>query len=105
MPDSQQLPCLTSIITNLDQTKSERAQVEICYCLAYSRRAREEHKIPLRLFLELKKAIVKSDHKDIYEVNTFIDELPHKLKLETASHVHLRGQVHEFEVPTINLAT
>lgn len=49
---------------------------------------RQDHKIPFKLFQELQKTISFGDHKDINEVNTFIDNLPHKLKMETAMYIY-----------------
>ena len=74
---------LTSIITNIDQTNSEQHQK-----ITIINRIRQEHKIPFRLYNNLKKNVEPGDHKVSDEINTFIDTLPHKLKMETALYIY-----------------
>ena len=46
-----------------------------------------DYQLPFKLYVSLKKSIKKDDY-DIYEVNNFMELLPHKLKTETALYIY-----------------
>ena len=74
---------LTSIIANLDKTNAEQEQkVEVL------NRIYQDYKLPFKLYEELKKFVSLEQNKDLYEVNNFIDDLPHRLKISTGLYIY-----------------
>ena len=74
---------LTSIITNYDQTNAEYQQKVDILNKIY-----KKHKLPFKLYVNLKKAIGFHNNKDFLETNLFMENLPHKLRMETAMYIY-----------------
>lgn len=48
----------------------------------------KEFGLPFSLYIQLKKTLSFENHKDLNEVNDFMENLPHKLKMETALYIY-----------------
>ena len=48
----------------------------------------QEYQLPFKLYIQLKKSLTKDNNNDLYEVNQFMELLPHKLKTETALYIY-----------------
>lgn len=48
----------------------------------------KEYHLPLQLYIRLKKSIQFENQKDMNELTNFIEELPHKLKIETSLYIY-----------------
>ena len=48
----------------------------------------DEYHLPYKLYVQLKKAIKSDNQNELYEVNNFMEQLPHKLKTETALYIY-----------------
>ena len=74
---------LASILQNVDsQTAAFEHKVEIL------NRIQKEYYLPLDLYTRLKQSLRYNQKKDIEELNHFVEELPHKLKIEVSIYLH-----------------
>ena len=74
---------LASIMQNYDQTNARYQERLVTLNKIY-----KDYKLPLDLYIKLKKSMFYENKKDIHDLSKFIDELPHKLKTEVSLHVY-----------------
>ena len=74
---------LASIIQNYDQTNAIYQEK-----LVILNRIYKEYSLPLSLFIRLKKSMGYESKKDMHDLNKFLEELPHKLKIEVSLYVY-----------------
>jgi len=48
----------------------------------------KDYYLPLDLYQRLKQAVKYDSNKDLQDIHLFVEELPHKLKLETSLFIH-----------------
>lgn len=73
---------LASIIQNYDQSNAIYQEKMIVLNRIY-----KEFKLPLDLFIKIKKSMGYESQQDMNELHQFINELPHKLKTEVSIYV------------------
>ena len=74
---------LSSILQNYDQANAklqERIQI--------LNRIYKQFYLPLELYQRLKQAVKYDFNKDLNDINQFVHDLPHKLKLEVSLYIH-----------------
>ena len=76
---------LSSIMQNYDQ-----ANAKLQERITVLNRIFKDHHLPLELYERLKQAIKYDFNKDQNDINQFVVDLPHKLKLEVSLHIHER---------------
>lgn len=74
---------LSSIMSNYDQ-----ANAKLQERIAILNRIYKDYFLPLHLYQRLKQAVKYDYRKDKNDINTFVGELPHKLKLEVSLYIH-----------------
>ena len=74
---------LASIIANYDNRNAFYAEK-----LNILQKAQKEYKIPLDLFIQLKKSIKFESQKDLDDLNRFVEDLPHQLKIKTSVFIY-----------------
>ena len=74
---------LASIIQNYDQTNASYQEK-----LNILNQAYKEYQLPLDLYIKIKKTMGYEIKKDIHDLNRFVDELPHKLKIEVSLYIY-----------------
>jgi hypothetical protein len=74
---------LSSILQNYDQ-----AHAKLQERIGIVNRIYKEYFLPLELYERLKKSVKYDLMQDRNEINTFVEELPHKLKLEVSLFIH-----------------
>lgn len=74
---------LTSLLSNYDQANANlQDKVQIL------NRIYKDYALPLELYERLRQAVKYDHNKDQNDVNAFVAELPHKLKLEVSLFIH-----------------
>jgi hypothetical protein len=48
----------------------------------------QKHCLPLDLYLRIKQSLRYNSKRDLEDLNNFVDELPHKLKIEVSLFIH-----------------
>ena len=74
---------LTSIIQNYDQTNANYQEK-----LNILNRAYKDYGFPLDLYIQIKKTMGYEIKKDINDLNNFLEELPHKIKIELSLYIY-----------------
>jgi len=74
---------LSSIMQNYDQ-----ANAKLQERITILNRIYKEYYLPLDLYQKLKQAVKYDFNKDKNDINSFVSELPHKLKLEVSLYIH-----------------
>ena len=74
---------LSSIIQNYDQTNAEFADR-----LMILNRIYKEYCLPLDLYIRLQRNLNFEIKKDFHEINRFVENLPHKLRIEVSLHIY-----------------
>lgn len=74
---------LASIIQNFDHSNAQYQEKLIVLNKIY-----KEFKLPLDLFIKIKKSMGYESQKQMNDLHNFIQELPHKLKTEVSLYVY-----------------
>jgi hypothetical protein len=74
---------LSSILQNYDQ-----ANAKLQERIGIVNRIYKEYFLPLDLYERLRKAVKYDFNKDRNDINQFVEELPHKLRLEVSLFIH-----------------
>ena len=74
---------LSSILQNYDQ-----ANAKLSERIAILNRIYKDYCLPLELYQRLKQVVKYDSNKDKEDINQFVSELPHKMKLEISLFIH-----------------
>lgn len=74
---------LASIIQNYDQNNAEHADK-----LMILNRIYKEYCLPLDLYVRLRRNLNYEHQKDFQSINKFVEELPHKLRIEVSLYIY-----------------
>lgn len=74
---------LASIIQNYDSSNATHQEKLVTLNKIY-----KDYKLPLELFINIKKSVGYENQKNIHDIQKFIDDLPHKLKTEISLYVY-----------------
>ena len=74
---------LASIIQNYDATNADYQEK-----MNILNKAQKDYQLPLDLCIRLKKSMGYQFKKDNQDLNNWVDELPHKLKIEVSVYIY-----------------
>lgn len=74
---------LASIIQNYDSTNAEMQERLVMLSKIY-----KEFKLPLELYIKIRKSMGYESKKDMNDLHDFMNELPYKLKMEVSLYVY-----------------
>lgn len=85
---------LASIIQNYDNTNAILQERLVLLNKVY-----KEYKLPLELFIKIKKSMGYESKQDMHDLHVFMNELPYKLKMELSLYVYEQryNRIHFFQ--------